>query len=220
MTKITTDTMPRVKGRPRNFDREAALNRALELFWHRGYEPTSISELCSSMGINPPSLYAAFGSKARLFLEAVDHYEKVYWDTTWGKMEKEPDLHRAIKDFFLEAANILTSPEAPCGCLVVLAAINVSPESQEVIDALKLLRQEGKDFFLQRLQRGLNEGYLPPDTDVKALANSLSTMLEGMSIQAQDGMSREDLINIATIAITMLPAKPKNRLIKCDLGSL
>lgn len=206
--EMPTTTQQRNKGRPRTFDREMALIHALNVFWRRGYEPASVAELCAAMGINPPSLYAAFGNKAKLFLEAVNHYEKVYWDATWQRMGKEPDLHRAIKDFFREAASILTSPDAPCGCMVVLAAINVSPESQEVIDALKVLRQAGKDFFLNRLKRGVKEGSLPPETEVNALAAALNTLLEGMSIQAHDGLSRAELEGIAMTAIAMLPPRP------------
>ncbi|MBS0500867.1 MAG: TetR/AcrR family transcriptional regulator [Proteobacteria bacterium] len=199
---------PRSMGRPRAFDREEALVRALDVFWRRGYEPASIAELCSAMGINPPSLYAAFGNKAKLFLEAVNHYERVYWEALWHRMNQEPDLHRAIKNFFQESAHVLTSPDAPCGCLVVLAAINVSPDSQEVIEALKVLRQDGKNYFLKRLKRGIKDGSLAPKTDVKALAAALNTVLEGMSIQARDGLSRAELGGLAMAAIAMLPPHP------------
>ncbi|XXF79294.1 TetR/AcrR family transcriptional regulator [Myxococcaceae bacterium GXIMD 01537] len=201
----------RSKGRPRAFDRDAALIRALDVFWRRGYEPASVAELCEAMGINPPSLYAAFGNKAQLFLETVNHYEKVYWDATWERMDEQPDLHRALKDFFREAAGILSTPEAPCGCLVVLSAINVSPESQGVIDALTRLRQEGRDAFLKRLKRGINEGSLPPKTDVKTLAAALNTMLEGMSLQAREGLSRAQLEGIAMSALAMVPPRPEGR---------
>ena len=83
-------TPPRSKGRLRGFDRDAALFRALDVFWRRGYEHASMVELCAAMGINPPSLYAAFGNKVKLFLEAMDFYERTYWDATWVGLEKEP----------------------------------------------------------------------------------------------------------------------------------
>ncbi|MDC7712373.1 TetR/AcrR family transcriptional regulator [Vogesella indigofera] len=207
-TEQPTRAPHRSKGRPRTFDRETALLNALDVFWRRGYEPASVAELCATMGINPPSLYAAFGNKAQLFLEAVNHYEKVYWEATWDRMAKELDLHCAIKNFFHEAAHILTSPDAPCGCLVVLAAINVSPESQGIIDALKVFRQEGRNYFLNRLKRGIEEGSLPPQTDVLALAITLNTVLEGMSIQARDGLSQTELESIAITVIAMLPPRP------------
>ena len=196
---------PRTKGRPRAFDREAALHHALEVFWQRGYEPASITELCAAMGINPPSLYAAFGNKAKLFLEAVQHYEQVYWDAAWERMDQDPDVHRALTEFFRDAARILSATDVPCGCMVVLAAVNVSPESQEVTEAVKALRQEGKDCFLSLLKRGVKRGQLPKQTDVKVLAGALNTLLEGMSLQARDGLSRLELERIATATLTMLP---------------
>ncbi|RAI64822.1 TetR/AcrR family transcriptional regulator [Pseudomonas fluorescens] len=204
-----TKSLPVRKGRPRTFNREHALLQALEVFWKRGYEPASVAELCASMGINPPSLYAAFGNKAKLFLEAVNHYEITFWDATWELMDSEPDLRRAIDDFFNSSAAILTEPKAPCGCMVVLAAVNVSDDAREVTDALKALRQEGRDYIQQRLERGVRDGQLPPDTNTRTLAIALNTLLEGMSLQAHDGLSRQDLEGIAATAVTMLPAMPK-----------
>lgn len=195
------------KGRPRTFDREVALHRALGVFWRSGYEPAAMSELCAAMEINPPSLYAAFGNKAQLFMEAVQHYEDVYWNATWQRMEDTRDIHEAMAAFFSEAAGILTSQEVPCGCMVILAATNVSQEAKEVNDALRALRQEGRDCFLTRLNRAVVEEQLPANTDVASLASTLNTILEGMSLQARDGMSSVELKRIAATAMTLLPAK-------------
>lgn len=192
-------------GRPRTFDRETALNRALGVFWKRGYEPASIAELCSAMGINAPSLYAAFGNKAKLFLEAVQYYENVYWDAVWDKMEEEPDPYKAIPDFFHTAASILTSQDTPCGCLVVLAATNISPESREVSEALRAMRQEGKDLFLRRVEKAVSDGFFPPDTNTRMIASALNTFLEGMSIQSSDGISQAELQETASLVSLMLP---------------
>ncbi|KAB0267267.1 TetR/AcrR family transcriptional regulator [Microvirga brassicacearum] len=200
-------TPHRSKGRPRTFDRAAALNRALDVFWRRGYEPASVAELCMAMEVNPPSLYAAFGNKAQLFMEAVHHYEKVYWDAAWQLLEEEPDLHRAMAGFFREAARILTSQDAPCGCMVVLGAANVSPDAQDVNDALKALRREGKDCFRHRLRKGVEDADLPSGTDVESLALTLNTVFEGMSVQARDGASQAELERIARTAMALLPAR-------------
>lgn len=194
------------KGRPRTFSREAALTRALEVFWRRGYEPATMAELCAAMDINPPSLYAAFGNKAQLFMEAVQHYEDVYWDATWKQMETSASVHEGMATFFKDAAKILTSQEVPCGCMVILAATNVSPEGRQVNEALRSLRQEGKDCIQTRLQRAVEHGQLPQDTPVDALAATLNTMLEGMSLQARDGVTRDELERIAATAMALLPA--------------
>lgn len=202
--------VPRAKGRPRAFDRGAALEKALGVFWQKGFAPASIAELCAAMGINPPSLYGAFGNKAQLFLEAVDHYERVFWDETWDAMDIEPDVHLAITAFFAEAAAILTTPEAPCGCVVVLGAINVPAEFQSVADALKALREEGRRLFIARLRRGVAERQLPADTNLEAIANTLHTLLQGMSIEASDGASRAQLDQVAECARALMPA-PQSR---------
>lgn len=204
MTDATHST-PSRRGRPRNFDRDTALIRALGVFWRHGYEPASVGELCKVMDINPPSLYAAFGSKAELFLEAVNYYERTFWDEPWERMRQEKNVYDAIHNFFEEAAVILTSQAAPCGCLVVLAAINVSPDSKDVYDAVKVLREEGRAYFRERLQASKLAGDLPADTDVDSIALTLNTLLEGMSIPAQDGISQADLKRIAAQAVRFLP---------------
>ncbi|MGJ7489081.1 TetR/AcrR family transcriptional regulator [Variovorax sp. ZT4R33] len=195
-------------GRPRGFDRDQALTRALDVFWRSGYELASVAELCSAMAINPPSLYAAFGNKSKLFLEAVDFYEHRYWDATWEALEAEPDIHQAVADFFDASARILLSPQAPCGCLVALAAVSVSDASVEVREAIDALRREGKALFVKRLKRAVKDGQLPARTELKSLAGALNTMLEGMSIQARDGLSTSEMRRLAAHAVRLLPAHP------------
>ncbi|HDS2562797.1 TPA: TetR/AcrR family transcriptional regulator [Klebsiella aerogenes] len=206
-TKNAGATGEKPKGRPRSFDRDWALLRALDIFWRKGFEPASVAELCAAMEINPPSLYSAFGNKAKLFLEAVSYYERVYWKATWERLEEEPDITRAIDKFFSEAADILLSPSAPCGCMVVLAAINVSQESADVVEAVSILRQEGKDLFEKRLCRAVHEEQLPADTGTAALATALNTLLEGMSIEAKDGATLESLRATGQYASRLLPCR-------------
>jgi AcrR family transcriptional regulator len=195
-------------GRPRGFDRDQALTHALDVFWRRGYELASVAELCSAMGVNPPSLYAAFGNKSKLFLEAVDFYEHRYWDATWEALEVEPDIHQAVANFFDASARILLSPQAPCGCLVALAAVSVSDASVEVREAIDALRLEGKALFVKRLKRAVKEGQLPAQTELKSLAGALNTMLEGLSIQARDGLSTSEMRRLAAHAVRLLPTRP------------
>lgn len=197
----------RGKGRPRCFDRDKALTKALDVFWRRGYEPASIAELCQAMEINPPSLYSAFGNKSKLFLEAVNFYEKKYWDAPSKKLMSDPDIYRGIEVFFREAAHILVSPDSPCGCMVVLATINVCEDAEEIVKAIRELRMATKALFAELLQRGVDSGQLPSDTDVIALAGAFNTMLEGLSIQARDGLSPSELEHISAHAVKLLPEK-------------
>ena len=206
MSASPSDSALRVIGRPRKFDRAAALERALDVFWRKGFAPASIAELCAAMGINPPSLYAAFGNKAQLFLEAVDHYERTYWEEAWDRMSREPDVTRAIVTLFSDAATILTTPEAPCGCMVALGAVNVPADAKDVADALKALREEGRTLFAQRLQQGVTDGQLTKDFKVEAVGTTLNTLLQGMSLEAADGVPHASLLSVAT-CVEMLVSK-------------
>lgn len=203
--KIHSHNTHRGKGRPRNFDRDKALLRALDVFWRRGYEPASIVELCQAMEINPPSLYSAFGNKASLFMEAVNFYEKTYWDAPSKKLIAEPDIHRGIEEFFRDASRILLSPDSPCGCMVVLAAANVSDNAEEVAKYIRELRFITKDMFAERIRKAVNDGQLPSGTDTLSLAGAFNTFLEGLSIQARDGLSQSELEHISSHAVRLLP---------------
>ncbi|MBQ4076288.1 MAG: TetR/AcrR family transcriptional regulator [Mailhella sp.] len=194
------------KGRPRAFDRNEALEKALEVFWRQGYEPASVAALCSAMGINAPSLYASFGNKSALFIEALDYYEQAYWSKPAERFLGEPDIARAVENFFLEAAEILLSPDTPCGCMVVLAAINISSEAREVSEAVRRLRFATKKMFADRLQRAVLDGQLAADADIPALAGALNAFLEGLSIQARDGILQAELKAMASHALRLLPS--------------
>ncbi|MFC6789350.1 TetR/AcrR family transcriptional regulator [Methylobacterium komagatae] len=201
---MSTITPIRGKGRPRGFDRDQALQKALEVFWTRGYGPATVAELCAAMGINPPSLYAAFGNKDALFLEALRHYEDTYWAAPWKALDEEADLRRGMERFFFEAAAILSSRDVPCGCLVVQNSGSVSLDSEEVRDALRMLREASRTSFLTRLAQARASGDLPPDADIEALAAAFAAVLQGMSAQARDGASRESLERLAKASLAML----------------
>ena len=195
----------RGRGRPRSFDRDAALSRALELFWKRGYEPVSVAELCTAMGINAPSLYAAFGSKAGLFLEAVNYYEQRYWTEPSRRFMEEKDFYQAVRNFFSEAARILLSPDTPCGCMVVLAAVNISEQEEDIIRTLQRLRFGTRQMFAERIRQAVADEQLPADTEADVLAGVFNMFLEGMSFQARDGMSAAELEETASYAVRLLP---------------
>ncbi len=195
----------RGKGRPRAFDMEKALRAALRIFWEKGYEPASVAELCKAMGINTPSLYCSFGNKADLFLEAVRFYEKEYWQKPVERFMAEPDIRTAVKNFFNESAEILLSPETPCGCMLVLAAVNISEDEKKIIESIRAMRLEAKRMFAERLRQAIKDGQIPPDTDVPALSGALNTFLEGMSLQSRDGLFQSELKAIAAYAVSMLP---------------
>ena len=205
MTAASRSMPTRGRGRPRSFDRDAALFKALEVFWRRGYEPASVTELCTAMGVNAPSLYAAFGSKSDLFLEAVTFYEERYWAAPARRFMEEKDFYLAVRNFFSEAAHILLSPDTPCGCMVVLAAVNISEQEEDVIRTVQQLRLATKDMFADKIRRAVKEGQLPEDTAVEPLAGAFNTFLEGMSLQVRNGLQAEELEELASYAVRMLP---------------
>lgn len=197
----------RPRGRPREFDRSEALVKALKLFWAKGYEQTTITDICSALGINPPSLYAAFGNKTSLFLEAVRHYEIAYWEAPAQRFLADPDIHHAVYAYFQEAAAIMISPSAPCGCMTVVAAINISASETEIIAELKRLRQAPAEMFTVRLRQAMNDGQIPLDANVPVIALGLTALLEGMSLQAREGIYLADLKGIGSLAVQLLPGK-------------
>lgn len=146
-----------------------------------------------------------FGNKSDLFLEAVNYYETTYWSGVWQQMFNEPDLRKAIEDFFITSAEILTSREIPCGCMVVLAAINIRSSESGILETIRQLRLEGYDWFRKRLMKGQKDGQLGIDVDIDALAVALNTFLEGLSIQVHDGVDACLLKSVACCAVDMIP---------------
>ncbi|MEW2527210.1 TetR/AcrR family transcriptional regulator [Streptomyces sp. NPDC047071] len=181
------------RGRPRGFDRETALRRAMEVFWEHGYEATSMTDLTSAMGIASPSLYAAFGSKERLFQEAVALYSTTEGSAMTRAFAEVPTARGAVEAVLRENARAYTDRDRPTGCMIVLAATNCSPANAPVRDHLAAWRRSGAEMMAERLRRGVEEGELPAATDTEAVAAFYTTVVQGMSVQARDGASRAAL---------------------------
>jgi AcrR family transcriptional regulator len=192
-------------GRPREFDVDRALDQALEVFWRNGYEGASIADLTSAMGINPPSLYAAFGNKERLFRKALDRYAQqrtAFWDealaapTARGMVEH---LLRACADFLTEECN-------PPGCLFVRSTMSCGHAEEAIRRELAARHAQAEVAIRERLQRARSEGELPPDLEPAAFARYVMTVMEGMSVQAAGGARREDLHKVADMTLRVWPA--------------
>lgn len=221
--KITTETSApaaaapkapaKPRGRPLSFDRDAALEQAMHVFWERGYEAASISDLTAAMGITPPSLYTAFGDKEKLFLEAIERYALGPGSAGPRALKEETTARGAIERWLQEAADELTRPCHPKGCMMVMATTNCSIAAEHVQTALTKRRAAEMANIRSRIQHGIDHGELPADTDAKALSGFYSTVYQGMSMQAKDGATQASLQ--ATVDAAMrawpVPDKPARR---------
>ncbi|UNS97298.1 TetR/AcrR family transcriptional regulator [Streptomyces tubbatahanensis] len=189
------------RGRPRAFDRDAALERAMRVFWERGYEAASLAELTGAMGIRPPSLYAAFGSKEQLFREAVELYGRTEGGVTARALREEGTAREAIGEVLRGNACAYTEPGSPRGCMVVLSATTCAPEHETVRTLLCDDRRVMERSLRDRIDRGVAEGDVPAGADTRSLAAFYATVLFGLSVQARDGATRDDLLAVAHAAM-------------------
>ncbi|MGV9723785.1 TetR/AcrR family transcriptional regulator [Nocardia beijingensis] len=187
------------RGRPRSFDRDAALDKAMRLFWARGYEATSIGDLTAAMGIGAPSLYAAFGDKKTLFAEVVANFGARYGGFAARALAEEKTAEAAVRRILREAATEYTRPDCPHGCLVISAGVNTT--SPEIADLLREMRNRNIDTFAARIQADIDAGLLPSHLDARTLARYVGTVMQGMSQAARDGASRDELQRVAEMAL-------------------
>ncbi|WP_328622824.1 TetR/AcrR family transcriptional regulator [Streptomyces sp. NBC_00354] len=187
----------------RAFDRDKALAVALEEFWTHGYETTSIASLTKAMGINPPSLYAAFGDKRRLFGEVVELYQRTYG--TFPPSPEDRDARSVIQAVLMYVAADYTDPRHPPGCLIITAATNCTPGSQDVQADLRAIREATKASIAGLVRADVEAGILPRETDAEGLATFYASVIQGMNQQACDGESREALEKVAKAAMRAWP---------------
>lgn len=191
------------RGRPRSFDRETALEKALRQFWEHGYEATTVSDLTREMGIGAPSLYAAFGDKRTLFEEVLVRYAGSYGAFGGQALTEEPTARAAMERLLREAAAVFTEPGHPHGCLVIHAATNCT--TPEVEQTLRAQRNANIGTFASRIEQGVAAGELPEGTDAAGLARYVGAVFQGMSQQSRDGATKEDLDAVVSLAMRAWP---------------
>ena len=195
--------MPR--GRPRGFDTDEALDVALQLFWHRGYEGTSMAALSEAIGVNVPSLYAAFGNKEALFTRVVDRYIEKPASYLAAAMQ-QPTARAAAEQALQGAIDMAMTPGAADGCLLVQGALAASPAAASIRKQLGQRRAGAEAVVRQRFEHAQAAGDLPADADPAQLARYLMTVIWGMSVQAAGGANRADLEEVAERAMQAWPA--------------
>jgi AcrR family transcriptional regulator len=167
----------------------------MEVFWEKGYEGTSLDDLQAAMGgISPPSFYAAFGSKERLFYEVVERYATTVGCKPVQALEAGPRAREGVEAMLREAAGIFCSPDMPPGCVVMLGAINCAPANKSVQDYLRSFRLRVPDILRKRLERGVAEGDIPEGTALEPIVSFYSTLFLGLPLRARDGASRDELL--------------------------
>lgn len=199
----TATQMPCV-GRPRAFDTNDALAKALEVFWRKGFEGTSLTDLTQAMGINKPSLYAAFGNKEQLFLKAIELYEQRPCAFFYPALEQKT-AYQVVESMLLGAASSLADDSHPQGCLIVQGALACSEAGEAIKETLINRRRDGELALCERLQRAKDEGDLPDTADPLLLARYIGTVLQGMAIQATNGISSEELLQVAELVLANFP---------------
>ena len=192
----------RGRGRPRAFDRDVALTKAMKLFWIKGYEATSIADLTHALGIGVKSLYAAFGSKDELYAEALRCYAATYEHLVLARFRAAATARDAALAYLWDSAAAMTGSDCdlPHGCMAVLGTVG-SDGHAELETLMRTTRGGAFDVLAARLQRGVIEGELPKSVDVAKLARFLQTVQSGMAIRARDGADRAELQAVAEIAM-------------------
>jgi AcrR family transcriptional regulator len=193
------------RGRPRAFDTERALDQALRVFWRHGYEGASLAELTAAMGINRPSLYAAFGNKEGLFRRALDHYAAGAAQIQETAM-REPTAHAAVAAILHAMAEGLSDRNNPRGCLMVQSALACGAAGECVKQELITRRAASRAAWRKRFQRAQAEGDLPAGADPADLARYLSAIAAGMAVEAVNGATRAELHRLADAALRAWPA--------------
>jgi AcrR family transcriptional regulator len=198
----------RGRGRPPIFDRGIALNKAMKLFWERGYEGTSFDDLIAAMGISASSFYNSFGSKESLYCEATKSY--LDWSGHWffGILnDPSIDTKTAFARLFESTAEEFTRGDHPLGCMISLAGTHCSPGMKNIREMMVEHRAFSEGAMAERIRKGVADRDVPEDADCDMLAAYYSAVARGLAVQARDGASREKLVEIGRLAMRAWPTR-------------
>ena len=201
-----TKSLKRGRGRPRLFDRTAAIQQAMLLFWDRGYEGTTFDDLIGAMKLSPSSFYHEFGNKEQLYREALNYYFNLSSKHLRG-FGSHRDTRDAFEALIEDAAAFFTNDASPAGCMISLAGTHLPPQLRSVADYTKSLRKLFEQTLARRLRQGVSDGDLPSGTNVKELAAYFDTVFRGLAVQARDGASHKQLLAICRVAMRAWPSK-------------
>lgn len=201
---MNTTSPKKPRGRPPAFNHDEALEKALQLFWQHGYEGTSMADLMQAMGMNKPSIYAAFGNKEALFRKALQRYLTGPVAYAAAALQA-PSARQVVEELLTESVVLLTSQQTPKGCLLVQAALSCGQDSALIQQELTAQRQRFEGALQQRFERARDEGDLAANANPAALARFVATLHQGISVQAAGGASREELMAVVELALGNWP---------------
>jgi len=194
------------KGRPREFDLDTALAAALRVFWSKGYEGTSLTDLTEAMGITRPSLYAAFGNKEALFRKALDLYEEE--KLAYMRAALEAPTAKEVAERLLRGAIANQCSECePRGCLGVISSVACGEEAEAIREEVIKRRQSSREALIERFERAKHDGDLAADVDLDGLAGYLFAVMQGMAVQAGAGATRGELERVLETGLMMWPGR-------------
>jgi AcrR family transcriptional regulator len=194
------------RGRPREFDPEEALAAALRVFWRRGYEGASLTELTRAMGITRPSLYGFFGNKEALFRKALDLYEREKLAYMQGALEA-PSARGVAERLLRGALEMQSSACDPKGCLGVIASVACGAEAESIRAEVIARRASADQALIRRFTQAKAEGDLPDAVDPESLARYLGAVIQGLTVQAGSGVACQDLAKLVDTALMMWPGR-------------
>jgi AcrR family transcriptional regulator len=201
---VTVTKLPKRTGRPRGFNYDEALDRAMHVFWRKGFEGASLNDLTAAMGIQPASLYKAFGNKRALFEKALARYLAGPVAFVHDALN-EPTAFAVADRILRRTAEFLTEGRSRSGCMTIQAALAGGVEGEPIRRKLIALRVKEQDALRRRFERAKSEGDLPSDADAADLARFVTALFQGMTVQSINGASREDLLRLSDTALRTWP---------------
>ncbi|MEZ0247462.1 MAG: TetR/AcrR family transcriptional regulator [Methylophilaceae bacterium] len=190
-------------GRPRTFDREEALKKAMLVFWEKGFEGTTMADLIAAIGMKAPSVYAAFGNKDTLFREVVELYKNKVEQGPLKALNETTSILNALENSLNESVKMVSGPEAS-SCLIMAGAINCAPEHQEHVQHLRNLRAMYKETLKKRFMRAIKDGQLIEGAEPDALAEFYFGFIHGLALRAKDGSTKRELHSSCKFALEAL----------------
>lgn len=194
------------RGRPRSFDRDAALEKVMKVFWAKGYECAQINDFTAAIGITPPSFYAAFGNKEQAFREAVDYYQRTIGAAPFDALQKSTTIQDGLRKWLeLSADSAFACPAG--GCMISVSSIQCKPENVPVKEFLQAIRHTNHERLSERLKRAIATGDLPAETDIVQMTEFYHMIQQSISFEARDGNSRAAVQKIIDMAMLAMPLR-------------